>query len=176
MANFTIAGRLKNMPDIQRSYMWELFIPSIEELDQDDMVLRIRNAVIPGRTIQPIESFFLGSKQFHPGKTEYTGTFTTNIEEFEDGKAHASLHSWMQAIYDANPNSSTAGQSKLAGKNEYTRDIVLRMYKNDGTKMDKDIVFYNSFPSGISDATLDYTASDAVRLDVTWQYDFWLPR
>lgn len=176
MANFTIAGRLKNLPDIQKTYMWELFIPSIEDLDQDDMVLRVRNVVIPGRTIQPIESFFMGTKQFHAGRTEYAGTFPTQIEEFEDQKAHSALHSWQQLIYDYDPNSSTAGQSKVVGKNEYSRDIVLKMYKNDGIKMDKDIVFYGAWPQNVGDATLDYTASDSVKYEVTWQYDYWLPR
>ena len=176
MANFTIAGRLKNLPDIQRTYMWELFIPSIAELDQDDMVLRVRNVVIPGRTIQPIESYFLGSKQFHPGKSEYVGTFPVQIEEMEDGKAHQALHSWQQLIWDADPNSSTAGQSKVNGKRDYTRDIVLKMYKNNGTKMDKDIVFYNSWVQNVGDATLDYTASESLKFECTFQYDYWLTR
>jgi len=176
MANFTIAGRMKNLPEIQKSFLWELYTPSIEDLDQDDMVLRVRNVVIPGRTIQPIESFFLGSKQFHAGKTEFVGTFPTQIEEFEDGRAHQAIYSWMQAIYNADSNSSEAGQSKFNGKNEYSRDIVLKMYRTNGTKMDKDIVFYNSFPNSITDAPLDYASSDSVKLDVTWSYDYWLTR
>ena len=176
MANFTIAGRLKNLPDVQKTFMWEMFIPSIEDLDQDEMVLRIRNTVIPGRTITPIESHFMGTRQFFSGKTEYTGTFATQIEEFEDQKVHKALTSWQHAIFDYNPDNPTAGQSKVAGKNDYTRDIVLSMYKNSGVKMDNDVVFYNAWPQSIGDATLDYTASDSVKYEVTWQFDYWLER
>jgi hypothetical protein len=176
MANFTVAGRLKNLPDIQKIYMWELYIPSVEELDQDDFVLRVRNVVIPGRTITPIESFFMGTKQFFPGRNEYAGTFTFQIEEFEDQKGHAALHSWQQLIFDYDPNSPTAGQQKVAVKSDLTRDVVLRVYKGDGTKMDKEIVFYSSWPQAIADSTLDYTGSDSVKIDCTFQYDYWLTR
>ena len=174
MANNTIAGRLKNPPDVQKAYMWELFIPSIEELSQDDMVLRIRNVVIPGRSNPIIESHFMGTKQFLPGKTEYTGSFTTNIEEFEDQFVHTALHSWMQYIFDYDPSSPTAGDQKGATKLDYARDMVLKMYKSDGTEMPNSIKFFGAWPQTVADATLDYTASDSVKFDVTWQYDYWL--
>lgn len=176
MANFTIAGRMKNLPDIQKSYMWELFIPSIEELDQDEMVLRVRNVVIPGRTITPIESFFLGTKQFFPGRTEYAGTFNFQAEEFEDQKVHKALHAWMQYLFDYDPNSVTAGAQKAPGKTDVTRDVVLKMYKSDGSAMENDVVFYGSWPQAVGDAALDYTANDSVKFDVTMQYDYWLTR
>lgn len=176
MANFTAAGRLKNLPDIQKTYLFELYIPSIAELEQDDFVLKVRNVVIPGRTIQPIESFFLGTKQFFPGRTEYASVFPCQVEEFEDQKVFKALNSWQQSIFDYDSNSVTAGQSKVTGKNDYTRDIVLKMYKNNGQKMEKDIVFYNSWPQNVADATLDYTASDSVKFEVSFQYDYFLPR
>lgn len=176
MANFTTAGRLKNLGEIQKTYNWELYIPSIEDLDQDDMVIRVRNTVIPGRSITPIESHFMGTKSWHAGKTEYTGTFNVQMEEFEDQKVFTALHSWQQAIFDYSPDSPTAGQSKVQDKNGYTRDIVLRMYKNNGVKMEKEIVYFNAWPTSVSDVSLDYTASDSVKYECTFQYDYFLPR
>jgi len=176
MANFTVAGRLKNLPDIQKQYMWELIIPSIEDLDEDDMIVRARNVVIPGRTITPIESFFMGTKQFFAGRTEYTGTFAVQLEEFEDQKVHTALHSWMQLIHDYDPASPTAGGQKVPTKQDYIKNIVLKMYKSDQTKFEKDVVFYQAWPTSVGDATLDYTANDSVKYDVTFQFDYWLQR
>ena len=175
MANFTAAGRLKDLPDIQKNYMWELFIPSIEDLDQDDMVIRCRTASIPGRTIAPIESNFMGTKQFYPGKSKYTGNLAIQLEEFEDQKVHQALHSWMQSIFDYDPKSGTAGQSKAAGKNDYSVDVTLKLYKGDGSDVDKKIRFYNCWPTSVGDAALDYAGPDSVKYDVTFQFDYWLP-
>lgn len=176
MANFTAEGRLKNLPDIQKVYLWELFIPSIDVLDMDDMVLRVRNVVIPGRNITPIESYFMGTKQFFAGRTEYPGTFTCQIEEFEDQNAHTALHEWMQKIFDHDPDSSKAGQQEVSTKNEYTSNVRLKMYKGDGTKMDKDVVMFNTWPQAVGDSTLDYTGNDSVKYDLTLQYDYWLQK
>ena len=165
---FTAEGRLKNLPDIQRSYMWELFIPSIEELDMDEMIVRVRNVQIPGRAITPIESYFMGTKSFYPGRTEYTGTFTTNIEEFEDQKVYVALNSWQELIFNYDQ-----GQQLAPSKNDVIRNISLIMYRANGDKMEKKIVFHNAWPQGLADATLDYTAGESVKYDVTWQYDFW---
>lgn len=175
MANFTAAGRLKNLPDIQKNYLFEIFIPSIGSLEQDDFILRVRTATIPGRTVTPIESFFMGTKIYTPGRTEYPEV-TVNVEEFEDQKAHAAISSWQQTIFDYDGNSSTAGQQKVATRSEYTRDIVLRTYKANGVKMDKDIVMYSSWPTAIGDATLDYAGGDSVKYDITFRCDYWLPR
>lgn len=173
MADFTSHGRLGNLEDIQKTYMWELFIPDIAELNQDDMVLRVRNVVIPGRTITPIESFFMGTKQFFPGKTEYTGNLPVQFEEFEDAKVHTALDSWMQLMFDH-------GRSDLAGnaggdKKVITKTITLRMYKGTGEIL-KEIEFFHAWPQSVADATLDYTASDSVKYDAIFQFDFWRPK
>lgn len=165
---FTHESRLKNLPDIQKTYMWELFIPSIEELDMDEMVVRVRNVQIPGRTITPIESFFMGTKAFYPGRTEYTGTFTTDFEEFEDQKVYEAINSWMELIFNYED-----GQQGVPSKNDLTRNISLIMYRSNGDKLPKKIVFKNAWPQAIGDATLDYTASDSVKHNVTWQFDHW---
>ena len=173
MANFTAHGRLGNLGDIQRQYMWELYIPDIAELNQDDMVLRVRNVVIPGRTIAAIESSFMGTKQFFPGKTEYAGTFATQFEEFEDQKVFKAIDSWQQFIFDHGRTDNAGGSA--GDKSIITRTITLRMYKHDQSLLGE-IEFYNAWPQGIADSTLDYTASDSVKFDVTWQYDFWRPK
>jgi len=173
MANFTAEGRLGNLGDVQKVFQWELFIPSIAELDMDDMVLRVRNVVIPGRTIQPIESFFMGTKQFFPGRTDYPGTFSTQFEEFEDGIVFKAIDSWMQLIFD-HSTAASGGKQGAPTKRDISRDVTLKMYKGDGDLVGS-VKFFNTWPQNIADSTLDYTGSDSVKFDVTWQYDFWRP-
>jgi hypothetical protein len=165
---FTHQSRIKNLPDIQRTFMWELFIPSIAELNTDEMVVRIRNVQLPGRTIAPIESYFMGTKAFYPGRSEYTGTFTTQIEEFEDQKVHQAIHSWQELMF-----SYEQGKQGVASKNDLVKPISLIMYKANGEKLPKKVIFQNAWPQAMADVTLDYSTAESVKYDITWQYDYW---
>jgi hypothetical protein len=165
---FTSESRLRNLPDISKTYMWELFIPSIAELEMDDMVVRVRNTQIPGRTITPIESFFLGTKTFYPGRTEFTNSVTMQIEEFEDQKVLTSFNSWQELIFNYDE-----GQQGAESKRDIVRDVELLMYAGDGSKLEKKIIFKNAWPQSIADSALDYTGNESIKYDITLQYDFW---
>ena len=84
MANFTIENRMKKLPDIQRTWMWELLIPAIANVtggimgDVDDLIIRVRSAVIPGRQIESMTSEFMGMKQYFPGKTTFKYFYIIN--------------------------------------------------------------------------------------------------
>jgi hypothetical protein len=168
MSNFTISKRLGNLPDIQRDYMFELWIPNIQQLNMDDMIIRVRSAAIPGRSNESIESVFMGMKQFFPGKPVMPYTFACNIEEFEDKKVAKALYSWQQLLFDIEDN----GASKGTKKSDVVRDIDLRMYKYNGNILST-IRFFNAWPEIVGDVTLDYTASASVKYPVTFRYDRW---
>jgi len=174
MANFSIDGRMKDLPDIQRAYMFELFIPDIGDWVQDDMIVRCKTAVIPSRGNQPIESFFMGMKQHHPGQPLFGHTLSIEIEELEDQKALKALYDWSQRIFDVNPKSVTAGQSKEPTNNDISRDITLKMYKHDGTTLEKSVKFYNAFLENVDDATLGYANNESVKYNATFRFDYWL--
>ena len=61
MANFFLEGRAKTLPDLQRGWMFELLIPAIADVtggimgDVEDLIIRVRSAVIPGRTIESMK-------------------------------------------------------------------------------------------------------------------------
>lgn len=177
MPNFTIEGRLKQLKDIQRNWMWELVIPAEEVSDQavsEDLIIRCRNAIIPGRSFEPIESNFAGMKQFFAGKPAFANTFAATFEETEDQKMHKFFYDWMQKIFDVNPNSPTAGVSTGLVKRDLCRDIFLLEYKYNGDNLDKRIKFVNAWPQNIDDVTMDYTGNESVKYGITFQYDYWL--
>jgi len=168
MANFTIQKALSNLPDIQRNYMFELWIPPIAQLNMDDMRIRCRSAVIPQRGNDTIESHYMGMKQFWPGKPNFTHTLSVNIEEFEDKKVAKSLYSWQQLLFDVENNGASTGKSKR----DVVRDILLKMYKYDGSDLST-ITFFSAWPQTITDVALGYAESGAVIYPVTFQFDRW---
>lgn len=181
MPNFTIEGRrIKNLPDIQRAYLWEIVISNVADLIdigatdlEDDIIIRARTSQIPARGFETIESNFIGMTQLFPGRPTFGRTLALTLEETEDQLIHKFLYEWRQQIYDVNPNSPTAGVASKATKREMTRTIYLNMYHVDGNILDRRIKFWNAWPSDVSDIELSYDASTAVSYAATFSFDFW---
>ena len=78
--NMTLEGRLKHLPDIQRNWRWEIYIPNVNTIPgmpaiiDDDLVIRARTCSLPSRGNEAVESNFMGFKQFFPGKPTFGNT------------------------------------------------------------------------------------------------------
>lgn len=179
MSNFTIEGRMKGIPDVQRNWMWQLFIPGIKTVaptairDTEDLIIRCRNINIPSRTNTPSTSEWMGMKQHFPGKPDIGGTVVATFEETEDLIIRKIFWEWEQNLYNVNPDSPNAGKSSSPLKRLLTKDMFLFFYGYNGVKLQKSIRFHNSFIQQVGDVSLDYSSNDSVKYSVTFQYDFW---
>lgn len=179
--NFTIEGRMKTLPDIQRSWMWNLIIPGIKsvapqsaKLGEEDLIIRCRSFAIPPRSMAITESDFMGTKQFFPAKPVPGGTVAATFEETEDQRMSQIFYEWEQLIFNINPaNPISAGKSKKPLKRLSTKDIFLAMFGYNGRPLAKSIRFVNAFPQTVGEVPLDYTGGTGVMYSVTFQYDFW---
>lgn len=171
--NFTIDGRLKNLPDIQRQYNFELIIPKIGSIDTDGLILRVRTASIPARGNTPIESVFMGMKQYFPGQPTFGSELAVQFEEFEDQLVLQKLYDWSNLIFDINTVATTGGKGGKPRKGEVTADIILKMYTYNGTALPKYITFHNAFIKDIANSALGYAANESVKIDATFQFDYW---
>ena len=175
MADFTIDGRMKNVADIQRNWKWEFWIPrppAVSNWKLDDMIIRCRFAVIPGRGNEPIESNFMGQKQFFPGKPIFPNSFVALFEEFEDKKVSEFLFFWQQAMHDYPGKTSNAGFAITETKAGIKTDIVLRQYGFKGNLI-QELKFKNVWIQNVDDVAMDYTGAESVKYSVTFQYDYW---
>ena len=173
--SFSIDNRAKNLPDVQKQFLFELEMPAIGGVTEEDMIVRVRSAVIPQRAIEVIESNFMGMKQFFPGRPSFSHTLTVDFEEFEDQKVLTHIYEWFEKITVIDPADAQSGVAKKSeSKKTFAQDITLRMYSTDGTELDKTIVFYNAYPETLSDSTLGYANNDSVKMNVTFRFDYWL--
>ena len=172
---FHIDRRIAKDKDIQRSYQFELLIPNIGDLLQDDFTFRCRSASIPGRGNDPIESYFLGQTRFYPGKPSWGGnTLAVEVEEYEDQRGLQAINSWNQVMFDANPQGINPGAALAENRAQLTRDVTLFMYKYNGDKLPKKIVFYNTWLETVGDVGLNYNDNNSVKYNVTFRWDYWL--
>ena len=177
--NLTIEGRAKTLPDIQRNFMWEIFIPAISDVtgrimgDVEDLVIRARTATIPSRGNEPITSEFIGMKQFFPGKPTFGNTFEVTLEESDSQIVHQALTFWQNLIFSVSPGRARGGHSQRPLKRDIAKDVFLLMYKYNGDEIDKRVRFYNCFVQNVGDVSLSYSSNEAVAYSVGFQFDFW---
>lgn len=179
--NFTINGRAYKFPDVQRNFMWQMFIPGIITvapsalLDAEDLLVRCRSISIPQRSNEPITSNFMGTRQFFPGKADPGGgTVTATFEDTEDAAVGRIMYEWQQNIFNVNPRSPlTAGKSRRPLKRQLTRNIYLLMYGYSGVPMPATIRFHNAWVQNVAESPLAYDGNESVKYDVTFQYDYW---
>ena len=180
-SNFTINGRAYKYPDVQRNFMWQLFVPGIISvapsalLDAEDLLVRCRSISIPQRSNEPITSNFMGTRQFFPGKADPGGgTVSVNFEDTEDMAIQRIFYEWQQNIFNINPASvTTAGKSKRLSKRLLTKDMFLILYNYAGVPLPKQIRFHNAWVQNVSEVSMAYDGNEAVKYDVTFQYDYW---
>lgn len=181
-ANFTINERAKNYGDVQRVFMWQVLFPGINALgiadsaiaQIDDLLVRCRSVHIPDRSTEAITSYFMGTRQFFPGKTSPgPGNVSLNFEETEDQVIHKTFYEWSQHVFNTNPDAGF-GAGKSAGNKDYvTTSMFLLMFRYDGVPLPRMVKFHNVWPQTVGDVALSYEGTDSVKFDITFQYDHW---
>jgi len=172
---FHIDRRIAKDKDIQRVYQFELLIPNIGDLLQDDFTFRCRTASIPGRGNEVISSFFLGQERFYPGRPQWGGNqLTVEVEEYEDQRGLQAVNSWNQFMFDADPQGINPGAALAPNRAALTRDISLFMYKYNGEKLPKKVIFYNTWLETVGDVALSYNTSESVKYSLQFRWDYWL--
>ena len=171
MPEFSIRNTFEGVGDIARVYMWDLTIPARGGVSDRDLLIRCRTAAIPSRGNEPIESVFMGMKQFFPGKPIFTNTLAVTFEEFEDRKISTALFAWQQDIFDT----KNAGAALEDDKASIAETITLQLYgfKGEVLPANDKVFFRNAWPQNIDDITLDYTANESIKYSVTFQFDHW---
>jgi len=180
-SNFTINGRSYKYPDVQRNFMWQLFVPGIISvapsalLDAEDLLVRCRSISIPQRSNEPITSNFMGTRQFFPGRADPGGgTVSVDFEDTEDMAIQRIFYEWQQNIFNINPASAiTAGKSKKVLKRLLTKDLYLILYNYAGVPLPKQIRFKNAWVQNVGEVSMSYDGNEAVKYSVTFQYDYW---
>lgn len=175
---FHIDKRMARAGDPQRIYTYEVLVPKINQVcdsisDPEDFVIRCRNAMLPSRGNEPIESFFFGMKQKFPGKPIFDNVMTLLIEEFEDQLISRAIYEWNENVFSTNPDDPDGGSSKKETKRDgYATDVIINMYKQNGDLLDYRMRLFHCFPETLDAVQLDYATSDTIKYSLTLSYDY----
>lgn len=164
---------LAQLPDIAVNYMFVVtFNVDNSKLtfknEIENLLVKARTCVIPGRTTESIESNFMGSKQLFPGKTTYTNKVSITFEEFQDGGTHGVFKKWQDAIY--NP---LTGVRISNYKKDYSAQILCTLMGTDGVVIDEPIVFETAWVSNVGEPALSHDDAGKIVYEVEFTYDKW---
>ena len=161
---------LQRFGDVQRTYLWQCKILGLS--GAEDMQYLVREAVWAGRTNSPLESYFLGMKQFFPGKEEYSGDLALQFEERESQFVSKTLYKWKQQVFDVTRGQSNAvqtGKEKL----ELAHDIKLTLLAYNNEPLPISMLFKNAWIKNVDDAALSMSGGEAMMIGTTFQFDWW---
>ena len=159
--------QMRQMANAARAYMWELFIPNIPGGgDSEFLRFHVRNVTMPGLTLEPIEINWQAHKIKEPGRAPFTQMFTFQIEESEEGKALDLLLDWRNLVL--HPETGVGSPSE-----DIKTDIYLTLLKTTGEEVKK-MKIVGCWPQEVADVTLDYMASETIKIDVSMSYDYWV--
>jgi hypothetical protein len=177
--SFTIEGR-NISHDIQRSFLWQLWIPVLpilpsslfnKQLSSDDFTVACKTVSIPSREIEVVETYFYGQKQLFPVNQVCENKLDITVEEREDQLVYTTFSNWMLAICNNDPSSINATLSSLLTKKQYAVDVWLKFYKYSGSNMEYAIRLKNCFPISMSNVALDYNSNNAIQYNITLSFD-----
>ena len=156
--------------DVIRTYLFQI---NIAKDDGGDLNLLAREATWSGRTNTQIETYFLGMKQFFPGKEEFSGDLTLQFEEHEDQTISKILYKMKQEIFDVTKGASNAPNAG-AEKLDLTNNIKVSLLAYNGEKLPLSMLFKNCWIKNVDDVSLSMSGGEAMMVGATFQYDYWV--
>ena len=176
--NYHIMNMAAKNVDVQRDWMWIMSIPEIDSIiptvgnDQNAFKSRIRSALIPGSTIAPLDSNFMGTKWFYPGKKEPTSEMSCQFEETEDSFVFSTFTSWMNLIQQQDHQKDPNGVAALPNKKSMVKDAFIELLDYAGN-VRRRIQLWNCWPTSIDTPALSYESAAIIKFGVNFNFDNW---
>lgn len=194
LKNFTIHGRARNLPDPQKSWLWQVtffnlhgVVPMLmsgydgnAQVVEEDLRVRCRSLSLPPRDHEEITSQFMTTKQHFWGKPQVDGTVQMTFEETNDQKIRQIFHTWQQRMVNVNPSGvpyplfGGAGQSNVVRAKDLKLDVIAEMFNYNGDKLPQETIWFGMYPKTVGDVSLNYAESSTLQFNVTFQYDYHL--
>ena len=181
MANFSTEGReAAIIKDVQRSFMWQVSMPTIGYLIDpslatdivEELRVRARTVSIPSRGIETAKTEFLGMTSNWPMKPSMTQTVAITFMESQGLNMFAILNDLLQKTFSYKTGHSSLLGPKRSAPTSYAQDIHINLLKYDGTAAsDKTMVLKNAFLTNVEDISLSYASNDIVQIGTTWTFD-----
>jgi len=169
MSKMSVNDFKNNLNNPARAYLWEVvFTNPIGGGDSEAMEMRCQTTEIPGRSFGEILLPFRATAGVKfAGKLVMSHSWPTVFVESTDKKVFTALHSWSEAITNAETGIGLPDVSIKA--NIYLRlmDVADVIYQK--------IKLVGCYPQKIAETPIAFDNEGAIMYNVDWSYDWWDP-
>ena len=165
----TLSKLKANLTNVQRTYMWELIIPSPVGGGASSETIRVRahSSVIPGRSHGAIHIDFKGSAGFNvPGKLRFPQEITFTMIEGEDAQTHEFFYAWMQnTLHD---------ETNLGLGDVWVKSSIYMRLLSTNNAETLTLKLEGAYPKSVPDVAMDMREEGEVRYPIVFSYDRWI--
>lgn len=156
---------VRAMDNPQRAYEYEVeILGSTISGTAPILTQRVETVSIPEKSVETIEVNFKGRKTIYPGRDASPHTITVNFYDDESRNVYSFFSNWINGALDETIGGG-AYRSLLAA------ELLIKLYKADSETLAGTHRLTKVYPTSVGEVSLDYSASDHLKLAVTFSYD-----
>lgn len=132
--------------------------------DSNELELRCTSFTYPGTKIATTKTVIYNHVRTRAAMQNKSGQWSTTVIEGQSGQVLTAIQNWCDLIN--NPLTGISTPSTL-----YTSLALLKIQSPNGHK--KQIYLHGLYPVEIKPITINPSASEAVQVEITWNYDWY---
>ena len=157
---------VRSVGNPQRAYEFEVEIQATTAAGLLPILTqRVETVSIPETSVETIEINYKGRKTLHAGRDAAGHTVTVSFWDSEKREVYEFFKRWMEV----GVSNSVVGGGLT--RDLYATNMVIRTFGADSTSVTGVNTLTNVFPTAIADINLDYSASEHLKVEVTFSYD-----
>lgn len=156
------------MTDPAKGYLFDLVFENLlgdKGIDGQQFELRVQSYTYPGEKVDTIGMGISGNTRTDAGLKHREGTWTTDVIETQDADMLNRFQSWLNLMHDL--DTGITGYST-----EYKVDVTVRLL-NAKLEPVKTRKLRRAWPVSTKDLNFNPMSKEALKLSVTWQFDWW---
>lgn len=147
----------------QHAYRWEFLVHGFLG-DSEAVKFYAQNCSIPEKRNDPVKVSYCGSSFYYQGKSSSDKTLTVRFYDNQDLDIYKFIYLWY--------NLMTAGrENAMVNPINYMKSGEVRLLDTTERIITEQFVFQDMFPTNIGEVSLDYSASEIMTFDVTFQFN-----
>lgn len=127
---------------------------------------------IPQRTIETLNTDYMGWKKYFAGKNDSSGTMTLLFHEHQGGMVTQFKRDWFEAINQTNATGSRRSFAASDNMDNLKATLKIGLLKTDGSDSNIEAYIYGAWPTQDAVLNLSQGASDFMKPSLTIQYDW----
>lgn len=127
---------------------------------------------LPGRTINPIETVYMGWKKFFAGKNDSSGDLTMVFHEHQSAMVTEFKRDWFEIINQTQVGGARRSFAASDNMDNLKAQLKVTLLKTDGKDGNIEAIFYGLWPTQDASQPLSQSSEDFLKPSLTCKYDW----